>query len=270
MHNRILVLTDLKYSDDLALNNAVALAKMIGASIDLFHVKKPIDIVNRESQLSAMRNINSTSTAIDKKMKTLVRSYKNSDDLRIRYSFAIGNIKKEISRKIEEFNPDLVVLGKRKQRPLKLVGDKISDYLFTIFDGMVLIAGSTKNTEALKDLKLGAFHIQSEDLNSGFAKTLVNHSTTPVKSFRVIENSRVQDAIKTSQTTSNIVEYVFEQNDNVINNISNYLLRNNLDFLFVERPVSQGSTISNPQLKTLIKNSEVSMLLTGLRKFELN
>ena len=70
---KILVLSDLKKSTSATLKTAVSLAKMIDGEIEFFHVKKPIDIVEKENQLSAIRTINENHTLIRKKIEKLLR-----------------------------------------------------------------------------------------------------------------------------------------------------------------------------------------------------
>ena len=73
---KILVLSDLNKSADFRLKSTVSLAKMIDGDITLFHVKKPTDIVDRESQLSAMRSINKEHIVTNKKIESLVRPFR--------------------------------------------------------------------------------------------------------------------------------------------------------------------------------------------------
>ena len=58
MKNKILVLSDIDSSTKGILTNAVNLAKIIAGEVTLFCVKKATDIIENESQLSAMRTIN--------------------------------------------------------------------------------------------------------------------------------------------------------------------------------------------------------------------
>ncbi len=76
---KILVLSDLKNSTNSTLKSSVSLAKMINGDVDFFHVKKATDIVEYESQLSAIRTINklhtTTSTEIQHLIDTISKDY---------------------------------------------------------------------------------------------------------------------------------------------------------------------------------------------------
>ena len=85
---KILVLSDLKDGTTNSLQNAVSLSKIINADIEFFHVKKPTDVINRESQLSAMRTINKEHLAIDNKIKDLLGPVTKTYDTPIKSSYA--------------------------------------------------------------------------------------------------------------------------------------------------------------------------------------
>ena len=59
---KILVLSDLKDSTNSILKSSVSLAKMINGDVAFFHVKKATDVVENDSQLSAIRTINKLHT----------------------------------------------------------------------------------------------------------------------------------------------------------------------------------------------------------------
>ncbi len=267
---KIVALTDLQDTSDLIIENAVNMAKYIGANIKVFHVKKPADVVNSDSQLSALRTINKTTTVIDKKMKAQLEAYNEVDGPKIKRSFAIGNVRNEIESFIEDEQPDVVVIGKRRSSPLKIVGDGLTEFLLERYDGMVFISGGNQSFDGHGDLRLGAFNLSSGNFQSGIAKSLVDATQNEVKSFRVVDKIESKDKTETEESMSNVVEYVFEQNDTIVDSISNYVSKNKLNLLLVDRPTNVKSSKAMTKVKSLIKNSEVSMLFPGLRKFELN
>ena len=72
---KIVVFTDLKISLHNTLKSTIGLANMINGEIELFHVKKPAEVVKTESQLSAIRTINRESVTLDKKIQSIVDSF---------------------------------------------------------------------------------------------------------------------------------------------------------------------------------------------------
>lgn len=269
---KILLLSDLKSSTESILKTTMNLAQIIGADVNLFHVKKPIDVVKKESQLSAMRTINRDHTVTYKAIKDLVFPYQDTRDVTIKTAFALGNVKNEIKEHIEKVNPDLVVIGKRKSNPLKFIGDKITDFVMDNYQGAILIATDANVIRSNKDLSLGVFNLSENSLENKITKELVNQAQVPLKSFRLVK--KVADTKQTSHSTDTAtVEYVFEQNDNTVKNLSNYLIKNNINLLLLDRMQSNVKTESGllkSEMKQIINNMNVSMLLPGNEQFELN
>jgi len=137
---KILVLSDLKDSFSTTLKSAVSLGKMIHGDIDFYYVKNASDVVKRDNQLSAMRTINHEYTTIDKKIKSIIKSYSKNYDVNINYKFSFGSVKNDIGSHIEEQKPDIIVLGKRKSKIANLTGDNITDFVLNKHDGIILIA----------------------------------------------------------------------------------------------------------------------------------
>ncbi len=265
---RILVLTDLHSSSEIVLANAISVAKLIGAQLEVFHVIKPGEIVSSDSQLSALRTINKSSLQIDKKMKALLEPFKD-EGIAIKQSFMIGNVKNEVENYINERDPELIVMGKRRASALKLIGDGLTEFLLSNYKGMVLVAGKANLLKNSMGLKLGAYNVSKDELEQGFAKTLLEQSKNPVRSFKVVEKPGINQ-MSAEGTISGVVEYVFEQSDNVLNNISNYVTKNELDLLLVDRPFSTEKSSAVVKVKSLLKNNEVSVLFPGRKKFNLN
>lgn len=260
---KILVLSDLKSSTDTTLKSTVNLAKMIGGSIVFFHVKKPIDIIKQDNQLSAMRTINTESKTANKNIKALVKKVSRDSGVKIDYRFALGNVKNEIANCIDDVKPDIVVLGKRKSKPFSIIGDKITQYVLKKHKGVVLII-SEDHTLDLNKLSIGVLDDIEKSLNTELADYLIEHSEQPVKSFKVGKDSKTLK--ETSFKGVKTVDYVFEVGDNTIKNLSNYMSKNKINLLCVNRggPDRKGGVKSiNLGIKEVINNLNVSLLLTS-------
>ena len=66
---KILILSDINTSTEKIVKNGLNLAKILDGEIDFFCVKKPTDIVKKESQLSVMRTINEKFLEADTQIK---------------------------------------------------------------------------------------------------------------------------------------------------------------------------------------------------------
>ena len=242
--HKITILTDLKGNLDSLLKSTVGLAKMVDAEITVFHVMKPFSVVNQENQLSAMRNINSEYGIMDRKMKASIKSASKDGTVKIDYSLALGNVKDEIGSYIKKQRPDIIVLGKKKSSALSIMGDNIIQYVLKKHDGSVLISGDEVTFESNSNLSLGTLDDLGSTLNLEFSEDLMKHSLEPMKSFKIINTNSSQEETRSSNHV-NIVDYVFERNDNTIDKIPDYIEKNNINILFVNRGFKKENNKGN-------------------------
>lgn len=264
---RILVLSDLRKTTKTILNNTAGLAKMIGGEIALLHVKRPLAVVKQDNQLSAVRSINDTYTSTKKHIKQLVDPIAEEFGIDVNTTFKVGNIKEEINRQIQEFRPDIIVLGQRKSTPIKVWRDGITKHVISTFDGLVMIASHEQVIANNKELSLGVLN-GNKDSNSmkiGLLEDLMRQSSLPLKSFKIAHGKK--ESNPEEQTNRQIVEYVFEPQDNAINNMSTYLTRTKVDLLFMD---FDDIAEANINVKNVIGKFNVPFLLAGKHKTKFN
>ena len=261
---KILVLSDLKNTDSV-LKSTISLAKMIDGEIALFHVKKPTDIVGNDNQLSAMRTINSEYSSTQKKIRDLIQSFSNEYVSDIKFNFSFGNIKEEIGNYIDEIQPDIIVLGKRKSNPLSLIGDNITQFVMKKHKGAVMIVADQNVLEPNKEISIGVLNNIEKALKLDFVDDLLQNTNDPLKSFKVVnKSSEIEESV--IPIDQKVVEFVFEKNDNTIKTLSNYLSKNNINLLCLNREKvksqKQASTIT-PDIKDVISKLNVSILVSN-------
>ncbi len=182
--HKIVVLSNLKDSTAISLNTAISLAKKTNASIHLFHVKKPSDIVNTDNQLSANRAINTNFTKINKDINELVSTYSKKYNIDITSSFTFGNIKNEIDTFLENSNPNIIVIGKRRNKSIVALGDKISRHLLKKKGKTIIIASSENNLTPENEISLGIYN-ELEQKSNDFITDIIEKSNKPLKSLKV-------------------------------------------------------------------------------------
>jgi len=255
---KILVLSDMKDSTQALMITSVEVAKMLNAEIEFFHVKKPTDIVDRESQLSAVRTINREHIKTDNDIKSMLNTLSEKENLNIDYKYAFGNIKEEIENQIKSSAPDLIVVGKRKSKTLNFIGDNITDFVFKTHKGAVLIASDKNNLQSGSALSLGFLNGANDLFNNDLTKQLINQTESPLSSFKIA--NKKDEADRSNVNTQNTVEYVFEDNTSTMSTISSYINRNKINLLCVNRG------INNHKVATLTKNAinkvNVTLLVT--------
>ena len=229
---KILVLSDLNKSTSKTLKSSVGLAKIIAADINFFYVKKPTEVIEKESQLSAIRIINKEYFSIDKKVKDLISPISDHYNVNINYSFTIGNIKNQIERYLDENKPDIIVLGKRKTKIVNFIGDYITPFILKKHKRTFVIADDKNGLEPNKQLSLGLFN--HTKAHGKLIENIINSTKQHLTPFKITENAsnlKKPSSLEKKKT----VEYLFEKGDNVIKNISNYLSQCNVNLLFVHR-----------------------------------
>lgn len=262
---KITVFSDLNSATHKILKTTVKLAKIINGEIEIFTIKKPSEIVDIDNQLSAMRSINTEHSVIDKKLKKLIGPISEEYEFDLRYSYTFGNLKNEIIKYIKDRNPDIIVLGRRKNRRLSFVGDGITEFVLNTFRGPVLIASGKHALEPGKKLSLGVLNGTGRSLNLEFAEDLMAYVQKPTKSFTFVKNSESSKTKKISQDKE-IIEYIFEYNDGAINSLSKYIAKNNIDLLYISRGKEDSDEESNLNLSDfwrIINKTKISVLISG-------
>ncbi|WP_299223075.1 universal stress protein [uncultured Psychroserpens sp.] len=257
---KILVLSDLKSATVNTLKSSISLAKMIDGEIDFFHVKKPTDIVEQESQLSAIRTINELHTATSKEIQEIIAPISKEYNVSIGCKHAFGNVKNEISDYVDQTKPDIIVLGKRKTKTFSFVGDNITDYVIKNHDALIMIASEDKTLEPNSELSLGFLNNIEDVSNYAFTESILNYSQKPLTSFKVANKSS-KSSKEQASTTKRTIEYVFEDGANTANSLSNYVAKSDVNLLFVNKYNKVGS--SNTNIKELINKVDVSLLISA-------
>jgi hypothetical protein len=259
---KILVLSDIKNSLNSTVMSAISLAKIFEAEIDFFYVKKPIEVLKNDNQLSAMRKMSKDHFDTEKQIKELLNPFSRNYNQKINSSFSFGNVKSELLDCINKSKPDIIVLGKRKSAGLKLMGDNITDFVLKKYKGSLFIAADENGLEPEKQLSLGFLDGIDESFKKDFTNDLINHSKKPLKAFKIgTQKSPDEDIVSNKE----FVEYVFEKNDNTATNLSNYLQKNNINLFCVNRDMDDSIAVkkTNTQFKELISKLNVSVLLSN-------
>lgn len=261
---KILALSNLNDSTNTILKSAISLANMINGEIHFFYVKQPSDLIQRENQLSAKRTINREQIVVDKKIKKLIKPFLEQFDVNLSYSYTFGNIKEQIESIINEYQPDIVVIGKRKPKAVPLFGDSITQFVLKKHNGAIIIASKENAIEPNNNLSIGFLNGYEDSFNVEFANDLLAYIQKPMKAFKVVKSTNKQKATEAPRNEK-IVEYVFEHKDGALQNVSNYLLKSKVNLLCIDRNQEHLKGKSNhikTDFKEAINEFNVSVLLS--------
>ncbi|WP_420552229.1 universal stress protein [Tenacibaculum aiptasiae] len=187
--HKIVVLSDLKDSTATSLKTAISLAKKTDASIHFFHVKKPTDVVVTDNQLSAKRAINSNFTQTNKEISELVSEFSQKYDIDITSSFTFGNIKNEIDLFLEDTNPNIIVIGKRRSKSISALGDKISKHVLKKKGKTIIIASAESELQPENEISLGLYNEIEQQHNNEFINEIIENANKPLKNFQVVNSN---------------------------------------------------------------------------------
>ncbi|WP_158974784.1 universal stress protein [Cellulophaga sp. L1A9] len=265
---KISVLLDLKSSNTAALKSTASLAKIINAKIELFHVQKSTELVDMESQLSAKRAINDAYRVTENKLKGLAAELAQTYDIAIEYSFTSGNVKREIKQYLKDTNPDIVVLGKKKKKILKPLGDNFTSFMLQKHKGAILIADFKNSFEPNNELSLGLFNYEQLPTSISFLPELMAHIKKPLKSFKMRNNEKAAEGQQTD--TLNTVDFVFDACENVPETLAKYVAINDVNLLCIGRTnKGEKSNTIQANLKDIINSINVPLLFTGSKELHL-
>ena len=122
-----------------------------------------------------------------------------------------------------------------------------------------MISDNQSGLEPNTELSLGLFqNIKSKGV---LVENIINATQKPLNYFTIMENNT--DAEKTPfLKPQNKIEYVFEQGDNTMKNISSYLSKRKINLLFVSREKNKTSEVKE-SITSIIKSINCSMILTN-------
>tara|TARA_R110001632_G_scaffold107700_3_gene217407 strand:+ start:11871 stop:12680 length:810 start_codon:yes stop_codon:yes gene_type:complete len=257
---KILILSDLKSGTKSILKSSISLAKMIHGDLHFFHVKGAMDIVEKDNQLSAIRSINSEYKTINKQIQNLITPISEEYGVSINTKFSFGNVKSEIEKYIKEIQPDIIVLGKKKTNAFNFIGNHITDFILKTHAGIIMIASKNNPLAPNKEISLGTLNDLELSKNLVFADNLIENAKKPLKSFKIVKNANALNETQTS-TNGKTIEYLFEKNDNSMKNISNYISKNKINLLCVNRGRKKDK--NNGDIKDIIGKLDVSLLISS-------
>lgn len=259
---KILVLSDLKGNTTSTLRSSANLAKMIGGDVEFFHVKSPTEIVENDNQLAANRAVNLEFTSTNKKIKNMMNMFSKDygAETNINFKFTFGNVKNEIEKRIDEVQPDIIVLGKKKVKPLKFIGDNITQFILKKHQGSVMIVSDKNGLDSTEEISLGILNGNKQSFNMDFAKSLLEKVKGPLNSFNIVKGTESVEKVEVP-TDQKVVEYVFDENDNSIKNLSHYLLKNNINLLCINR--ESKKRIGKSNIDQAIGKLNVSLLVAN-------
>ncbi len=258
---RISVLLDLAKASETILMNAVQLAKAIDGSVSVFHVKPALSLVNRESQLSAIRNIRDQEKNTRNTLQKLVDTVGQQEGIPISFGMTSGNVKSRIKNFLAEEKPDIVVLGKPRTRT-KLIGDSVTDFVMSITNAHVLIMVEDHKLDTFKGLSLGVFGNKLLENDQRFINDLKRDNDKPIRVFQ-IRNQQAPLATSETVTQHKTIDYVFTEGANALDSLVKYVHRTHTQLLCIPKSNKRTFAFQTSPSKEVLRKSDVPILIMG-------
>ena len=268
---RLLVLIDQTKSSYTALRNAVNLAKVIDAGIELFYVKPPAKVVKYDNQIAVMRTLEEERIALKKVMQKLVNTISDSEGIPVIYSFTFGNVIAEIQNHITKTQPDIVVIGKRKTKMINFLGDGLTSYLLKNHKGGILISGDEENLKSYTNVSLGFLDDMAMSNEVEITQDLKKRSNKPITLFK-IKKTNVAPKKKVAflkpteqERIANTTVFEFEEGAGNSDSLSKYIEKKKVELLCVKRTKklkpNKPLSLINTKIKQIITKINVPVLI---------
>lgn len=255
----IVALVDLTKSSQRALHQAVELAKTLNGRVEAFHVKPPTEAAKYDNQLSAMRSIHEDNRASKNKLKQIVEQLSTTENFPISFKTGYGNVKNTLKDYISKKKPDILVLGRRKPKPLSLLGDGVTDFVLNECPSHVLIIGEKYEVPSFADVHLGIFGYSKQDQDVDIIRDLRKNNNHPMRMFG-IKTDQKEESIENRTESGEIISYVFSKGANAWDGITSYVSRTNTQLFCMPRH-SKDKSVKPSTTKRLLQKLEVPILI---------
>ena len=166
----------------------------------------------------------------------------------------------KLESKLNKSKPDIVVMGKRDSKRFKILGDNITDFMIKNYKGSVIIVSNTNNILPNTDLKLGIFNSKTDYYSLKYMDKLLLHSSKPLVSF-CIQSKKKTETNNSNIPSTNILEYTFEDNVNVMSNIKTYINKSAVNLLCLEKTRKKDFAAS---VNKVLDKVDVSVMMSPI------
>lgn len=251
----ILVLTDFSEAATIALRNASKLAKLVNGKLQAYYVQPLQKFAEEENQLSLGRNLRESYTQTLVKGQKLMKTIAEDEGIETFFSTESGNVKNCILNKLKNTNPDLVIIGKRTSNPLKLIGDRVTQFLIDECHTSILIGGKNKELHSFSDLSLGFYGKTIEKDSVKIIESLLQKPHS-VKYFgiRSLMSKDIVDEVDTEKENT----FMFpQQGMKAIEALTSYVVHAKTDLFCIPMQNSAGLQ----PVKEMVKRLNIPVLI---------
>jgi hypothetical protein len=248
-----------------ALDYLIKWVKIINGKIEIYSIIDPVGIADSENQITALRSIQEEKKRVERKLSSIVEMIE-LEGIKASSSYSIGNLKSELSLKLTQSKPDVVVVGKGKG-----FTNSILNYLINDYKESVLILGSESNFLKGTEITIGYNSDTFDKHNFQLVSKFSQASEIPLTLLKITNSLEKEEPIKMSNippvTDQSDLYFRFEYKNS--SNVAGALLENvskgNVELLCVGRSMCKNSIFqylfNNSTTFKIAKNIEIPLLI---------
>jgi len=232
----LLVLMDFSESSYISLKYAISLAKITQGNIHVCHIGNPEKIVKHDKQPAALRAIESKTKKVENKLGSIIEII-TTEGIQATCHQVVGNIINELESVLDEVKPDLIVVGKKKEKS-KFSG-KLSNYLLNNYPGSLLITGMDGVFKIDTTISLACNKTTLRQYPPNLVNKIDRNTTSSLKLINIKVSAESNGEIDLPKSwksfyTSNLnIQLIYKESSTVIKGLENHISEKKVELLCI-------------------------------------
>ena len=150
------------------------------------------------------------------------------------------------------------MLGRRKPKPISLLGDGVTDFVLNECPSHVLITGGKYEVPSFAEVQLGIFGQSTKDHEVDIIQDLRKDNPQPVRMFGIkADDTTVSE---NQNQAGEVISYVFSKGSNAWDGITSYVRRTDTQLFCMPRN-SKDKSVTPGTTKRLLQKLDVPILI---------
>jgi len=192
-----LVLMDFSEASYIALKYIITVAKVVKGNIHVLHIANPEKIIGSENAVVVLREITDESEKIESKLTAIVEIIE-AEGVDAQYQFFFVKKTRMLRELIGEINPDLIVVGKKKEKP-KFSG-RFTSFLQHKYSGSVLIISKEAEFQPDTQISMECYNAIADNHDPKMAFELDKHTDSEILLIPLDDLSKPKEEFFSKET----------------------------------------------------------------------
>lgn len=241
---RVSVLLDLMDNPELVLYNAVQLTKRLGGTLEVFHVK------------SAGQ---STADALSEIESLIAQLQRHEEGMPIGHRLEYGNVRHRIRDYLALVKPDVLVMGKRRNR-MGILGESITEFVIDQTNATnIFVFGEGQRLGSFDELHLGVFGRNLNEKGKHIIMDLKKDSQSAVRLFDI--NSQTGETEQPTYPWQRTIPYVFTQSATALDALISYVNRTQTELLCMPKGPSRTFAFQTNAVREVLHKAKIPLMI---------